>query len=607
MNDRDVAEVGLAGVRHERSASQAELGPLREAWRAAWPAAVAAWSPYVQLHEPIWCESPAEAQRESLTESFAMIRLVDHSVVINLARIAAEGLADFAAEILAHEAGHHVYCPGDLTDNARLTARIRAGLPTAETCAPMIANLYSDLLINDWLQRTAELDMAGVYRRLASPSTSRLWSLYLRIYESLWNLPCESLGSGPGDSRLRHDAQLGGRLVRSYAKDWLQGAGRFAALCLPYVLKEQAAEFTARLALWGDLQRAGQGGVPDGLTEIDETELTGAMHPSEDPALTGLLQDATLDDQKPATVDGRTPSELSGRKSERTYRQPFEYAEILKASGAALDARQITAQYYRERAIPYLIRFPTRSSAPTTELHLEGLDVWDVGSPLSDVDWLQTMLVSPEVIPGVTTRTRLHGETPGGDPHPVPLDLYLGVDCSGSMGDPARNLSYPVLAGAVMTLSALRAGARVKVVLSGEPGSTIATDGFVRDSEIALRTLTSYLGTGYSFGIHRLAETFTHARPRTRPVHALVLSDHDMFSMLEERGNGAAGWDVATEAAARCGGGATFLLQLPTGSRRGSQSKIARMESIGWNVALVDSLEELVEFARGFSRRHFER
>ena len=59
-----------------------------------------------------------------------------------------------------------------------------------------------------------------------------------------------------------------------------------------------------------------------------------------------------------------------------------------------------------------------------------------------------------------------------------------------------------------MVLSALRAGARVKVVLSGEPGQSVSTEGFVRDPEICLRTLTNYLGTGYAFGIHRLAETF---------------------------------------------------------------------------------------------------
>ena len=110
-----------------------------------------------------------------------MIRLFDHSVVISLRQVEELGLQDFAKEILAHEIGHHVYCPGDLTDNARLLARIRRGLPTKEHLAPMVSNLYSDLMINDWLQRSVALDISGVYRKLVHDGGSRLWTLYMRF------------------------------------------------------------------------------------------------------------------------------------------------------------------------------------------------------------------------------------------------------------------------------------------------------------------------------------------------------------------------------------------------------------------------------------------
>ncbi len=122
------------------------------------------------------------------------------------------------------------------------------------------------------------------------------------------------------------------------------------------------------------------------------------------------------------------------------------------------------------------------------------------------------------------------------------------------MRDPAHYVSYPILAGTIMVLSALRAGARVKVVLSGEPGNSISTDGFIRQEQELLRLMTNYLGTGYAFGIHRLEETF-HADFRAdRPVHVLIISDSDMFRMLDEQGNRRVGWDVAREALERCGG-----------------------------------------------------
>jgi hypothetical protein len=586
-----------------------EFDPLREAWQAAWPIALGHWSRFVQLHEPIWCTTAEQEKLEQLSGSFAMIRLVDHSIVVSLRQVKESGLERFATEVLAHEIGHHVYCPADLTDNARLLVRIRAGLPTKETFAPMISNLYLDLLINDRLQRSAELDMAGVYKQLKTESESRLWMLYLRIYEALWKLPKGELAHGTSDARLEQDAQLGARLIRSYAKEWLQGAGRFAALCLPYLIEDDEKGLLRIFIKFGDTRCAGSGGFPDGLAEIEEDELF-PIHPSEDPDLTGMdipLDEANADGK----VLGRTPSALSGRKTAKNYRQPFEYAEVLKAAGVDLDVREITARYYREMAMPHLIPFPVKHLPHASDPLPEGLDLWDVDTPLEQMDWFGTLLSGPNLIPGVTTRQRHYGDNPATDPATRPFDLYLGIDCSGSMGDPATRLSYPVLAGAIIALSALRAGSRVKVVLSGEPGKSLSTDGFVRTPAVILRTLASYLGTGYSFGIHRLAETFGSKTVSQQPAHILIVSDNDIFSMLEEKGSGRIGWDVALESLQRCGGGGTYVLQLPPMVMSSSwsqpiQANLERMKRDGWGVSIVNSMEELVAFARQFSKMNYD-
>src|SRR6476469_6524191 len=101
------------------------LADLEQTWHARFPAALALWSKFTRLREPLWCLSTEEAAKEGLTESFAMIRLTDHSIVINLKEIAEKNLQDYAVEILGHEIGHHVYCPADLSDNARMLARMR--------------------------------------------------------------------------------------------------------------------------------------------------------------------------------------------------------------------------------------------------------------------------------------------------------------------------------------------------------------------------------------------------------------------------------------------------------------------------------------------------
>ena len=140
----------------------ADLAAVRDQWAATWPAALAVWSRFTQLPSPRYCLTAAECEAEELTGSFAMIRLQDHAVVIGIDKVVAAGVEGFAMEVLAHEIGHHVYAPADLVDNARLLARIRRGLPSRESHAPMVANLYTDLLINDRLERSADLDIAGV-------------------------------------------------------------------------------------------------------------------------------------------------------------------------------------------------------------------------------------------------------------------------------------------------------------------------------------------------------------------------------------------------------------------------------------------------------------
>lgn len=561
----------------------------------------------MQLSEPRWCLTTADEKQEQLSGSFAMIRLVDHAVVISLLQVEAYGLERFGVEIMAHEIGHHVYTPADLTDNARVLTRIRAGLPTKERLAPMVVNLYEDLLINDRLQRSAGLDLAAVYRQLDDRSPDRMWTFYMRIYEILWRLDRGLLAAGEIDERLNADAQLGARLIRSYAKDWLSGAGRFAALCLPY-LPENIGQLQVVFGPWSDTKCAGAGGLPEGLSVIEGDEIEGAIHPAEDPELSGLdPQELSASDGK-----GRATGE-TGRKTVKAYRDPFEYAEVLKATGANIPEELITARYYRERAQPYLVKFPTRDVPQAIDPLPEGLDTWDIGSPLEEIDWIGTLQTSPLVVPGHTTQRRLYGVSPGSTPERTPIDLYLGVDCSGSMHNPAHSLSYPVLAGAIIALSALRSGSKVLVALSGEPGSTVTTGGFVRDEWLILKTLTGYLGTGTTFGIHRLAETFDSLPPTNRAVHILIVSDNDLFDMLDRRQGGRLGWDVARESLARARGGGTYVLELQSyllesaaGSAQANPA-CSRMEADGWNVSPVSSMEQLVEFARQFSQTRYAR
>jgi len=478
-------------------------------------------------------------------------------------------------------------------------------LPTVEQHAPMVANLYTDLLINDRLQRSAGLRIAEVYRTLAAGgSGGAVWTLYTRIYEILWRLERGSLGGGQTDDRLEGDAWLGARLVRSYARDWLDGSGRFAALLLPHLLEDQKSARLIEKLL--DTQNAGTGGDPAGLVEEEAGEREGALHPAQDPALSDLPGG---EEGEAKDTMGSVPEDAPKNAASRGQaREPFQFGEILRAAGVDISDHDAAVRYYRERAGPYLIPFPSREMPQSTDPLPEGLAPWDIGEALDAADWFHSILQSPRVVPGMTTVQRVWGTTEGREPKREPLDLDLYVDSSGSMPNPQHITSFPALAGAILCLSALRAGARVQATLWSGKNQFTSTDGFVRDHESVLRVLTGYFGGATAFPIHVLRETYAARKPDARSAHILVISDDGVSTMFDSDERGHSGWDIAAMALARAGGGGTLVLNLPEEWDAPASPYVAirrARDKQGWNVHRVASLEELVEFARQFSRLRY--
>ena len=570
-------------------------------WQAAWPEALAAWSRFTRIHDPRLCESSIAAAKEGLQGAFAMIRLVDKSVVIDLEAIGRLDLDDHAAVILAHEIGHHVLAPASATDSFRLIARLRPALPTFERHAPMVANLYTDLLINDRLQRQASLDIAGVYDRMNAREPgerSRLWTLYMGMYESLWGLEKGSLGGPSGDPAMEGDAWLGARLIRVYARDWMYAAGRFASLVLPYLAED--AEKDAALRRLHDTRDAAACAQPSGAQTIEADEADGVVHPSRDPLVTGEEPET---DEAPAKPDA-----ARGRPGAGQAREPFEYGEILRAAGLKLSDEEIAIRYYRERALPLLVPFPVQPAAASEEPQLEGLEPWALGDSLDEIDWLQTVAQSAVVIPGVTTVRRVYGREPGAARKSEPIDLDLYVDSSGSMPDPRRSTSFLTLAGAVIALSALKAGARVQATLWSGKQQWMATPGFVRDETAILGILVGYYGGATAFPIHQLRDTFAKRTPRDRPVHILMISDDGITTMFDQDERGNSGWDVSATALAKGRAGGTMALNLGSWFRSdgaiGQQLTRARDEQ-GWDIHSIAEMPDLVAFAQAFSRRRY--
>lgn len=579
---------------------------LLDEWRTAWPQALAAWSRYTRLHDARLCRSSLEAAKEGLDGSFAMIRLLDQRVVIDLEAVVAYGLQDYAIEVLAHEIGHHVLAPGNATDHLRMLARMRRALPTLEQQAPMIANLYTDLHINDRLQRQAGLRIAEIYRALGRDRQARagqapassLWTLYLRIYEHLWTLDRGSLAGAAISDAIDTDAWLGARLIRAYARDWMTGAGRFAALVLPYLLDD--AQALDALRALHDTSDAAAGCTPGAVHDIEPDEIAEALHPAYDPLVTG--EDVAVPNPGPEATT----------QSAGQAREPFEYGEILRAAGIALDDHEVAVRYYRERALPHLVPLAARTVARESEPQPAGLEPWEIGESVSDIDWLHSLALSPIPIPGLTTVRRHLERDAGGEREQVPVDLDIYVDSSGSMPNPQRNVSYLALAGAIIALSALRAGAAVQASLWSGKGQVLGTNGFVRYGDDVLRVMTGFFGGATCFPIHRLRDTYGDRESLRRPVHILMISDDGITTMFEQDEQGNSGWDVATRALRKGDAGGTMALNLdpdwashPQRGHHYVRDLLRARDEQGWDIHAVADMAQLVAFARAFSRRHY--
>jgi hypothetical protein len=610
---------------------------LQDRWKADWPIALRCWSNYLRIREPHLCLTHDEAVNEGLDGSFAMIRYRDQQIVIDLATVTEEGLEDYGIEILAHELGHHVVAAATVTNHLRALAHIRVALPTLESYAPLVSNLYCDLIINDRLQRDAQLRMDEVFTKLhlnttqagnrptnpashaiteaTEPSTrerSEAWDVYMRIYEQLWSLPQGQLVERLSNDAMEGDAVLGARLIRSYSHRWLQGAGRFASLMLPYLARDRDRALAAAKR-WVDMQLAAAGCEPMGLTSIGDDERTGAIHPANDPELNPDAR--TLKPDPPEFVQSNAPSLAQSRN-------PFEFGELIRSAGIALDDHEAAIRYYRELALPHVVPFPSRAVPEADEPQLEGTEPWESGDPQDEIDWLQTALNSPAMmapdddritlraIPGVTTVRRVYGNSPGADAAVKPVDLDLYIDSSGSMPNPQQELSYPALAGAVMALSALRAGASVKATLWSDRNQTRVTAGFTHNESDILRVLTDFFGGGTQFPIHILRDTYATERPN--PTHIVHISDDGLDTMFDADEQGNSGRSIAAHALATCGSGGTMALLLSEEWEQvkgfgDSHAVLQEARDIGgWDLYRVADLEGLLAFARQFAARHYQ-
>ncbi|HOF00669.1 MAG TPA: VWA domain-containing protein [Spirochaetota bacterium] len=557
-------------------------------WTSKWDEALSIWSKYIRLEKPTFCVSEQEHITYSMKDAVALIRLTDHKIFISIRNVYKYNLQDYPIETIGHEIGHHVYCPGNISDMARLIVRIRNAMPRKEYYSSMICNLYTDILVNDRLFRDRGIRIEKIY--LNFKSDDKLWNFYMRIYEILWGLSAGFLTSIPITPEMEGDAQLANRIIRTFSNDWIRGAGRFAAVCYSYIFNNDfnVENFSGIL---DSLKPGTDGALPEGLTDIEEDE--------------GDLSDIFDDVGAGKSSYSSTPREHAvNKQSQGNYRTPFQYGEIIKSLGLNVKQEDILASYYKERAMPYLISFPKKITEKSSEPIHEGLDLWDFGSGLEKINWMETIFRSPVVIPGYTTFETHYGTDSGFEKEITPIDLDIYIDSSGSMPNPSVELSYLSLAGVIISLSALRSGSKVQATLWSGKTQFITTNGFIRDEKKIFSIITGFFGGSTQFPIHILRDTYQNRKKNDRKVHILHISDEGIDTMYGNDEKGVSGEKISEIALEKAGGGGTMVLNLWKDWK--AVPKLAFAAKQGWNIYRISSWEELINFSKEFVKRNYD-
>jgi hypothetical protein len=100
-----------------------------------------------------------------------------------------------------------------------------------------------------------------------------------------------------------------------------------------------------------------------------------------------------------------------------------------------------------------------------------------------------------------------------------------------------------------------------------------------------------------------MRDTFQNRKPSDRPVHILVISDDGVDTMFyrDEKNND--GWVISKMCLENARGGGTMVLNLWQDWKQ-NKTFVSASEQ-GWDIHRVQTWDELVEFARAFSKANY--
>lgn len=549
----------------------AEAESLREMIRQAWPEAIARWSSFLLLNDPVL---------DATQPSIAQIDLTTRCVSVNERLVGEMGLKDCLPAMLAHEVGHHVSFPGTLQVQARLRLLERTLLP-APDCS--LVNAFTDLMINERLGHTdlrgqmIKIYRAGVQRVLAGDAEAGrhdpFFSFYLGLYEALWDLKEGEILGPLADSLSREFPQyraeaailtqdlfvLGPNLYTQFL--WFLSLSiRYLIPALRQGLETQSARAAARHGC-----RCGEPSASDWGQALTPTQ-------AEKEAIHRAIERGWFDPRNASRLGRATDvnerlSGLPGMGGPDTSTVP-----------------EIMAAYYRQQAERLLFQPPAQPRIGEAVLP-SVLEDWTAADPVPDIDWLATLLLRGEQLGAALPLKRVfEAEREGEDVRFLQTRMEIYLDVSGSMPNPCLNLNPMTLAAQILATATTRSGGKVRLVLYSH--TTLRHWEWSRSERELSRFLMHYIGGGTAFPFELLEES-TRELAGAPPIR-VIITDHDFDVNVQKDGRSLT---ILRQAAS----GSPGLILLKLGEE-GDAEKAYR--AIGMRVVPVTELDNYPRVAR---------
>ncbi|MHA1871040.1 MAG: hypothetical protein ACTSXF_08825, partial [Promethearchaeota archaeon] len=192
-------------------------------------------------------------------------------------------------------------------------------------------------------------------------------------------------------------------------------------------------------------------------------------------------------------------------------------------------ADQVYATYYRAIS-KNLIQIKIVDKKPSGSIPI-GIEPWRIGEPIEDLDILQSILVSPRVIPNITTRKWIYKHGPGIELNEEIPDMLLVIDSSGSMdwvvpktNNSKNNSPYHIALVACFAALhyAIKQGAKVSAInFSGY----FKTQKWTFDSRKIEKVLLKYMGDGTVLPTKEIVKMVKNAERKTLII---LITDFDI-------------------------------------------------------------------------------